>query len=272
VRIAPRPGHAYPWHLRPFFWNQRRKCGKALDAVLLWAPSPRLFLSVAALYGALDRKRSPIDPRLRSLLTVRVSQINHRRFCVDLNSALLRRGISEAKLLALDDWRASNLFSARERVALDYAEAMARSDLGVDDALWARVKEHFDDDALIELTALIAFQKPLEQVQRRARGSAPGLLPAAARAIDQVERRWSCSRPNVPFLCCRAYRSSRSAWRPASLRLTPTLWASAATPPLPRAAMGAEAVELEAAVAARVAVVAWEARVRDPAIKALARA
>jgi AhpD family alkylhydroperoxidase len=159
VRIAPRPGRACPWYLRPFFWNQRRKYGKALDAALLWARSPRLFLSVAALYGALDRKGSPIDPGLRSLLTVRVSQINHCRFCVDLNSAtLLRRGVSEAKLLALDDWRASNLFSARERVALDYAEAMTRSDLGVDDALWARVKEHFDDDAMIELTALIAFQ------------------------------------------------------------------------------------------------------------------
>jgi AhpD family alkylhydroperoxidase len=159
VRIAPRPRRAYPWYLWPFFWNQRRKYGKALDAALLWARSPRLFLGVAALYGALDRRSSPLEPALRSLLTVRVSQINHCRFCVDLNSAtLLRRGISEAKLWALDHWRASNLFGARERVALDYAEAMTRSDLEVDDDLTSRVKEHFDDDALIELTALIAFQ------------------------------------------------------------------------------------------------------------------
>ena len=159
MRTAPRPRRAHPWYLWPFFWNQRRRYGKELDASLLWARSPWLFLGVGALYGALDRKRSPLEPALRSLLTVRVSQINHCRFCVDLNSAtLLRRGVSEAKLWALDDWRASNLFSARERVALDYAEAMTRSDLGVDDTLTARVKEHFDDDALIELTALIAFQ------------------------------------------------------------------------------------------------------------------
>ncbi len=159
MRIAPRPRRAYPWFLRPFFWNQRRKYGKVLDAALLWARAPWLFLGVAALYGALDRRGSPLEPALRSLLTVRVSQINHCRFCVDLNSAtLLRRGISEAKLRALDGWRASNLFSARERVALDYAEAITRSDLEVDDALRARVKEHFEDDAMIELTALIAFQ------------------------------------------------------------------------------------------------------------------
>ena len=159
MRIAARPLSACPWYLRPFFWNQRRKYGQVLDAALLWARSPRLFLGVAALYGALDRKGSPLEPALRSMLTVRVSQLNHCRFCVDLNSAtLLRRGVSEAKLLALDDWRASNLFNARERLALDYAEAMTRSDRGVTDQLTAQVKEHFDDDAVIELTALIAFQ------------------------------------------------------------------------------------------------------------------
>ncbi len=186
LRIAAKPLRSYSWYLWPFFWSQRRKYGQVLDAALLWARSPRLFLGIAALYGALDRQRSPLPPALRSLLTVRVSQLNHCRFCVDLNSAiLLRRGVDEAKLLALDDWRASNLFSAGERVALDYAEAMTRSDLGVDDALTARVKEHFDDDALIELTALIAFQN-LSSKFNAALGVPPQgfcrLPPASARA------------------------------------------------------------------------------------------
>jgi len=159
MRIVPRAARACPWYLRPFFWNQRRKYGEILEASLLWARSPRLFLGVAALYGAIDRAGSPLERGLRSLLTVRVSQINHCPCCVDLNSAtLLRCGVSEAKLLALEDWRASNLFSARERIALDYAEAMTRADVEVDDALRARVSEHFDDEATIELTALIAFQ------------------------------------------------------------------------------------------------------------------
>jgi AhpD family alkylhydroperoxidase len=157
MRIAP--ASARPWYLRPFFWNQRRKYGKVLDAALLWARSPRLFLAVATLYGALDRRSSPIPPALRSLLTVRVSQINHCRFCVDLNSAtVLKRGIGADKLWALPGWRASNLFSELERVALDYTEAMTYSDREVDDDLMARLKLHFDDDAVIELTALIAFQ------------------------------------------------------------------------------------------------------------------
>ena len=159
MRVAPKPPGACPWYLRPFFWNQRRKYGKVLDAALLWARSPRLFLAVASLYGAIDRRSSPIEPALRSLLTVRVSQINHCRFCVDINSAtVLKRGISEDKLWALEDWGASNLFSERERVALEYAEAITLSDLDVSDDLMARVKRQFDDDAIVELTAVIAFQ------------------------------------------------------------------------------------------------------------------
>lgn len=157
MRIAP--ARTIPWYLRPFFWNQRRKYGKALDASLLWARSPRLFLAVATLFGAIDRRSSPIEPALRSLLTVRVSQINHCPFCVDINSAtVLKRGVGEDKLLALENWRTSNLYDERERIALEYAEAVTRSDLGVTDELMARLKQHFDDDAIIELTALIAFQ------------------------------------------------------------------------------------------------------------------
>jgi alkylhydroperoxidase family enzyme len=80
-------------------------------------------------------------------------------FCVDINAAtLLQRGISEDKLWALEDWRGSNLFDERERAALEYAEAVTLSDLEVDDVLMAQLRVHFDEDALVDLTALIAFQ------------------------------------------------------------------------------------------------------------------
>ncbi len=159
MRVTPRSPGRYPFYLRPFFWRQRRKYGAVLDSALLWARAPRLFLGVAFLYGMIDRRTSPLDPALRSLLTVRVSQINWCSFCVDLNSAtLLSRGASLAKVEALENWRENDLFDERERVALEYAEAMTWSDRQVDDALMARLRHHFDDDAIVELTGLIAFQ------------------------------------------------------------------------------------------------------------------
>ncbi len=159
MRIPPRPLNRYPWYLRLILWRQKRKYGAALQSSLLWARSPRLFLAMALFYGAVERKASPLEPALRSLLMVRVSQLNACPFCVDLNSAILeKRGVPMDKVLALGEWRASALFEERERAALDYAEAVTLSDREVDDAMFKRLRGFFDDDALIELTALVAYQ------------------------------------------------------------------------------------------------------------------
>ncbi len=191
MRIAPKPSAAYPWYLRPFFWNQRRKYGAVLDSALLWARAPKLFLGVAFLYGMIDRRSSPLDPALRSLITVRVSQINHCPFCVDLNSAtVMKRGASPEKVEALERWRESDLFNERERVVLDYAEAMTVSQAGIDDALMERLKQHFDDDAVVELTGLIAFQNLSSRFNTALGVPSQGFcrLPAAGPTADDVPR------------------------------------------------------------------------------------
>ena len=159
MRIPVKPLPQYPWYLRPFFWNQRRKYGEALVPALLWARVPRLFLSIAAVYGALDRRSSPLDPVLRTLVTVRISQLNQCHFCLDLNAALLaRRSGSMEKLAILKDWRTSRLLSPGEQAALDYAEAVTNTGQRVEERMFTRLRKFLTDDAIIELTALIAFQ------------------------------------------------------------------------------------------------------------------
>ena len=151
--------HKYPWYVQIFFWNQKRKYGQILEPAKLWGRSPKVFAGLALLYGALDRKRSPIDPTLRSLITVRVSQINWCKFCVDINSMMvLRPGDSENKLMALQDFEQSTLFTEREKAALHYAEVVTRSDKQVSSEDRERLKQHYDKDEIIELTAIISFQ------------------------------------------------------------------------------------------------------------------
>lgn len=157
--IAPRPTAETPWVLRPFFWNQRRKYGRELDAARLWTRAPKLFVAVALLYGMIDRRGSPIEPCLRSLITVRVSQLNGCAFCVDINAAtLLKRGVSTEKLAAVAQWRTSPLFSDFERAALDFAEAMTRLSGEVTKSHIEALRRHLDDDAIVELAGLIGFQ------------------------------------------------------------------------------------------------------------------
>ena len=149
----------YPWYLRLMFRRQRRRYGRELEPVRLWARMPAAFLAMSAMYRALDRRSSPIEPALRSLVQVRISQINGCEFCVDLNSFLgLGRGNAEDKLRALPQFKDSPLFSEREKAALAYAETATRSDRRVDEQLVLRLRRHFDDQAVVELAALIAYQ------------------------------------------------------------------------------------------------------------------
>lgn len=158
--VDAKPVSHYPWYIRLFFWKQKRTYGQVLVPGLIWGRSPKVFATLALLYGAVNRRSSPLSPPLRSLVTVRISQINHCAFCVDINSAtLVKRGVSLEKVAALYDWQQPGnveLFSNEERLALEYAEAITLN--RVNDGLRQRLKAQWSDDAIVELTGLIAFQ------------------------------------------------------------------------------------------------------------------
>lgn len=67
-------------------------------------------------------------------------------------------GIPDEKLDALTDYATSPLFDARERAALAYADAVTRTGGEIPEALFAELRRHFSDDALVELTAIIAWE------------------------------------------------------------------------------------------------------------------
>ena len=62
------------------------------------------------------------------------------------------------KLADVTSWRDSKLFSEAERLALEYAERITYPDQKVDDALVDRLKQHFTDAQIVELTAAIAME------------------------------------------------------------------------------------------------------------------
>ena len=78
-------------------------------------------------------------------------------------------GIDDRKILALDDYAASPFYDEKERVALEYADAITLSDRDVSDELFERVAEFFDDDELVELTATIAWENSSSKFNRALR-------------------------------------------------------------------------------------------------------
>lgn len=62
------------------------------------------------------------------------------------------------KVEAVERWRESELFDEKEKVVLEYAEAMTDSNQQVTDTMVERLKQFFDEEGIVELTGLIAFQ------------------------------------------------------------------------------------------------------------------
>ena len=62
-----------------------------------------------------------------------------------------------------------SLYDAREKAALAYADAMTYSDQDVSDELFATVQRHFDDDEIVELTAVIAWENASSKFNRAMR-------------------------------------------------------------------------------------------------------
>ncbi len=66
-------------------------------------------------------------------------------------------------------------FDDRERAALEYADAMTITGREVDEALFARVRRFFDDDAIVELTETIAWENASAKFNRALRIPSQGL-------------------------------------------------------------------------------------------------
>lgn len=78
-------------------------------------------------------------------------------------------GISDEKILALPQYAASPLYSERERAALEYADGMTITGRDVSDELFARLRQHFTDDELVELMAIIAWENASSKFNRALR-------------------------------------------------------------------------------------------------------
>jgi alkylhydroperoxidase family enzyme len=97
-------------------------------------------------------------------------------------------GVSEEKILALPDYATSPLYSHAERVALEYADGMTLSDREVGDELFARLRRYYDDDALVELTAVIAWENASSKFNRALRVPSQGLWKRPGSGPAQLDR------------------------------------------------------------------------------------
>jgi alkylhydroperoxidase family enzyme len=86
----------------------------------------------------------------------------------------MRAGASEDKVRDVERAATSAHYTPRERVAVEYAEAMTITGRDVTDELFARVREHYSEPEVVELTAAIALENFRSKFNRALRVDAQG--------------------------------------------------------------------------------------------------
>ena len=105
------------------------------------------------------RKAGALDKKLKELANLKTATLIGCPFCIDIGSAESQEaGVTAEQVQALHEHDTSDAFSETERLVLDYAVAMSRTPLAVEDALFERLRAAFSEEQLVELTATVAWE------------------------------------------------------------------------------------------------------------------
>ena len=122
-----------------------------------------------------------LEPALVQLVLMRASQINGCAFCLDMHSKDARAaGETEQRLYLLPAWRETKLYSERERIALAWTEELTElaSHEAVSDSLYEQARQHFEEDALVDLTLLVVAINSWNRINIAARTIGGSYKPA----------------------------------------------------------------------------------------------
>ncbi|HEY1832482.1 MAG TPA: carboxymuconolactone decarboxylase family protein [Acidimicrobiales bacterium] len=137
--------------------GRQPQSSSGMEPMEIWAYQPKMMMGMGRFNQVIRRGKS-VDQRLKNLIELKGSQMIGCEYCVDLGSQICRNsGLSDEELLALPHYRSSHLFADREKVALDYTVAVMRTPVEVTDELFVRMRECFEEQQMVEITALLTL-------------------------------------------------------------------------------------------------------------------
>jgi len=128
-------------------------------------------------------RKGGLEERLLDLVRMRASQINGCAYCLDMHSKDARAaGETEQRLYGLEAWRETPYYSARERAALEWTEALTLvAETHVPDDVFDRVKAQFSDEELANLSLAVVAINGWNRLNVAAR-TVPGSYVAGSAA------------------------------------------------------------------------------------------
>lgn len=154
-RLAPLPPSP---ELKDLFVPFEKSLGFIPNSALIMQRKPKLLRAFSQLLGVINGEEGEVDRGFRRLLSHVASRAAGCRYCMAHTAGgALRFGVDEAKLAAVWDYRSSALYTEAERVALDFALAAAAQPNDVTDAMFAGLRQHWNDGQVVEIVAVISL-------------------------------------------------------------------------------------------------------------------
>jgi AhpD family alkylhydroperoxidase len=115
------------------------------------------------------------DKKLQALVELRVSQINGCAYCMDMHNTQARAaGESQQRLDVLSGWRETEFFTDREKLALEWAEAVTlQGQHHIPEGLLERVLTQFSEKEMVDLTVIIAMMNAWNRIAVPLRKTVP---------------------------------------------------------------------------------------------------
>ena len=165
----------------------RRMFGQTPEPFVLAAHHRGVFWATAVHESLLLRSRRRLPAELHDLVTHRVATLVGCPWCIDFGAMLaLRGGLTPERILAVDDYRTSELFNAVERRALEFADAATATPPAVTDEMVAALRADLGDAAVVELAHLVALENHRSRLNHALGMTAQGYTDTATCPLPAV--------------------------------------------------------------------------------------
>ena len=123
---------------------------------MVWSLRPEMAGMVQKMITTAYRS-SKLPASEREVARMRIAQLNACDACSTFRApSVIEAGVTEEMYQALDDWRTAPQYTERQRLAIEYAERFALDHQRIDDDFFSRLRGHFADDEILDLTLCLA--------------------------------------------------------------------------------------------------------------------
>lgn len=157
-RISPAEAPADPAIAEMMAYWERTK-GYVPNAWQTMLRRPKVFLAYRNLHKAVMMDEGELPKGLKFMIAAAVSNAAGDSYCTAHNAenAAHIGGVPIEKVEALSDYASSPLFTPAEKAALTLAEIAGGDPVSVDDLHFTALKEHFSNDAIVEIVSVLAL-------------------------------------------------------------------------------------------------------------------